>query len=152
MVPGCNGQGNTTEDFTAAAGTDGVIQIGLNADPGAFSYAGCFDDFSTTSVEMKFVETLIDIASKKFCYDQHRVFFAGHSSGSFVSNMMGCVYGAKLVRAIAPSSGGLADNSMGMNMAPPCTELPHRRHLEPQRGRSRWATCSSGPRRPSTAR
>jgi poly(3-hydroxybutyrate) depolymerase len=124
VVPGCGGRGDNMFDFTTAAGTDGVIQIGMNPDPMAFSYAGCFDDFATASVEPQYFETLLGIANKKLCFDQHRVFFTGHSSGSFVSNMMGCIYGSTKVRAVAPSSGGLADNSMGMNMAPPCKPLP----------------------------
>ena len=123
VVPGCGSQGNTTGyDFTAPAGTEGVVQIGMNADPMAFSYPGCFDDFRTDSVEPQFFETLLDIASKKLCFDQHRVYFVGHSSGSFVSNMMGCKYGGTKVRAIAPSSGGLATDAMGANMAAPCSD------------------------------
>jgi poly(3-hydroxybutyrate) depolymerase len=111
-------------DYTTAAGTEGVIQIGLNPDPGASSSPGCFDDFRTDSVEPKFFETLLDIASNNLCVDLHRIYFTGHSSGSFISNMMGCIYGSTKVRAIAPSSGGLATNEMGPNQAPACSELP----------------------------
>lgn len=124
VVPGCNGSGDRMFDFTEAAGTDGVIQIGMNPEPGAASYPGCFDDFNTDSVEPKYFETLLEIARKKLCFDEHRVYFTGHSSGSFVSNMMGCIYGSTKVRGIAPSSGGLADNSEKPNQAPPCVDRP----------------------------
>lgn len=120
VAPGCSGKGNAMFDFTAAAGTEGVIQIGLNPEPGVWM-GSCFDDKRTDSIEYQFVETVLDLASKKLCFDQHRVFFTGHSSGSWLSNQMGCVYGSKLIRAIAPSSGGLAQ---GAGVAPPCTDLP----------------------------
>ena len=124
VVPGCNGSGDRMFDYTDAAGAEGVIQIGLNPDPGGGSGPGCFDDFRADSVEYKFFETLLDVASKKLCFDQHRVYFTGHSSGSFVSNMMGCVYGSTRVRAVAPSSGGLATEEMVLKPVPSCSDLP----------------------------
>lgn len=120
MGPGCGGTGRGMYDFTTAAGAEGVIQIGLNPEPGVWQ-GSCFDDKRTDSIEYKFFETVLDIADKKLCFDRHRVFFAGHSSGSWVSNQFGCVYGMKLLRAVAPSSGGLAE---GAGVAPPCTDLP----------------------------
>jgi polyhydroxybutyrate depolymerase len=120
VAPGCTGKGNNMFDFTSAAGTEGVIQIGLNPEPGVWLQE-CFDDKKTDSIEYQFFETLLDLASKKLCFDQNRVFITGHSSGGWLSNQMGCTYGAKLIRAIAPSSGGLA---IGDGMAPRCTELP----------------------------
>ncbi|HEY0710726.1 MAG TPA: hypothetical protein VGG33_28235 [Polyangia bacterium] len=120
VAPGCTGKGNNMFDFTNAAGTEGVIQIGLNPEPGVWLQE-CFDDKKTDSIEYQFLETLLDLASKKLCFDQNRVFITGHSSGGWLSNQMGCTYGSKLIRAIAPSSGGLAT---GVGVEPRCTELP----------------------------
>ena len=121
VSPGCGGKGNTMWDFTAAAGTEGVIQVGVSPDPGTSPSGACFDDMRTDSVEYPFIEALHALISKSLCFDQHRVFITGHSSGGWLSNQMGCVYGSKLIRAVAPSSGGLAT---GAGKAPPCTELP----------------------------
>ena len=52
--------------------------------------------------------------------DLHRVFVSGHSSGAWLSNQMGCVYGSRMIRAISPHSGGLATGGE----APPCKEFP----------------------------
>ncbi|MEA2700400.1 MAG: hypothetical protein QOI66_4671 [Myxococcales bacterium] len=123
-APGCGGKGNTpTFDFASSAGTEGVIQVGVQPDPGASQNGGgtCFDDKRTMSVEYPYFDTMMTALSKKLCFDQHKVFFAGHSSGSWLSNQMGCVYGMTKIRAIAPASGGLADQP---GEAPPCTDLP----------------------------
>jgi polyhydroxybutyrate depolymerase len=120
VAPGCTGKGNNMFDFTSAAGTEGVVQVGLNPEPGVWMQE-CFDDKKTDSIEYQFLETVLDIARKKLCIDQNRVFITGHSSGGWLSNQMGCTYGSKLIRAIAPSSGGLA---IGDGIAPRCTELP----------------------------
>ncbi|HEY0711200.1 MAG TPA: hypothetical protein VGF45_00880, partial [Polyangia bacterium] len=120
VAPGCTGKGNNMFDYTMAAGTEGVIQIGLNPEPGVW-LTECFDDKKTDSIEYQFLETLLDIANKKLCFDQNRVYMTGHSSGGWLSNQMGCTYGSKLIRAIAPSSGGLAT---GVGVEPRCTDLP----------------------------
>jgi poly(3-hydroxybutyrate) depolymerase len=121
-APGCGGAGNQpTFDFASAAGTEGVIQIGVQPDPGASQNGPCFDDKRTDSVEYKYFDTMLAAASKKLCFDLHKVFMAGHSSGSWLANQWGCVYGMTKIRAIAPASGGLADQP---GEAPPCTMLP----------------------------
>ncbi|MEA2698378.1 MAG: polyhydroxybutyrate depolymerase [Myxococcales bacterium] len=123
IAPGCGGGGMHPNgwDFATAAGTEGVIQIGLQPDPGSSPNGACFDDMRKDSVDYKYVETILASTAKNLCYDQHRVFMTGHSSGGWLSNQMGCVYGMKLLRAVAPSSGGLAT---GATSAPPCTDLP----------------------------
>jgi hypothetical protein len=121
VSPGCGGKGNTMWDFTAAAGTEGVIQVGVSPDPGTSPSGACFDDMRTDSVEYAFIEALHALISKSLCFDQHHVYITGHSSGGWLSNQMGCVYGSKLIRAVAPSSGGLAT---GAGKAPPCSDLP----------------------------
>ena len=118
--PGCGGTGTAVIDYARAAGAEGVIQIGLGPEPGLFLMT-CFEDHRTDSVEYKFFETVYGLAQSKLCFDRHRVFVSGHSSGSWLSNMFGCVYGSRLIRGVAPSSGGLAT---GKTAAPPCTALP----------------------------
>ncbi len=113
--PGCGSKLSSVPDFAGPSGAEGVIQIGL------ISETSCFDDQRTDSIEYKFLEAVYAILQDKICFDQHRVFVSGFSSGAWLSNMMGCVYGSKLIRAIAPSAGGL---STAPGIAPPCTNLP----------------------------
>ncbi len=114
--PGCSsGNGSKVIDYFTPAGTEGVIQVGLTPE---FS---CFDDQRTDSIEFQFLETVHALMKNKVCFDQHRAFVSGFSSGAWLSNMLGCVYGSKLIRAIAPGAGGLATKP---GIAPPCTNLP----------------------------
>ena len=121
---GCNGAGTDVPDFTGVAGADGVIHVALQIEQGVHiieSGVNCFDDKKTDSVEYAFLEQTLAAVRQKVCYDEHHVFVTGHSSGGWLSNQLGCVFGSKLVRAIAPSSGGLA---AGAGVAPPCSDLP----------------------------
>jgi poly(3-hydroxybutyrate) depolymerase len=110
--PGCNNPGTNVIDYARPAGAEGVIQIGLAPEA---ELGKCFE-LRNDSVEYKFFDTVYAIAQDKLCFDQHRVFISGFSSGSWLSNMIGCVDGSKQIRAIAPASGGLP--------AAPCTNLP----------------------------
>jgi poly(3-hydroxybutyrate) depolymerase len=81
----------------------------------------CYDDKDTYSIEYGLIEKMLQEVGEKFCYDQHKVFVQGHSSGGWYSNMMGCVYGSTLIRAMSSNGGGIAQ---GDGETPPCTENP----------------------------
>lgn len=106
---------------TAAAG--GVIQISPIVEPGVMqegSYV-CYDDKDTNSIEYGLIEKMLKEVGDKFCYDQNKVFVQGHSSGGWYSNMMGCVYGGTLIRAMSSNGGGLVDEP---GVTPPCKSTP----------------------------
>jgi poly(3-hydroxybutyrate) depolymerase len=113
--PACGGVGYEVPAFdTVATGMPaagdvhgvGVIQVGLTPEPTVA--AGCFDDQSgADTIEKSFIETLAPVVASSFCIDEHRVFIAGHDSGGSLANHLGRVYGSRIFRAIAPSSGGL---------------------------------------------
>jgi hypothetical protein len=111
-------------DYSAATNpTGGVIQITPIVEPGVlqFGSAICYDDHDTNSIEYPLLETMLKEVGEKFCYDRNKVFVQGHSSGGWYSNMMGCVYGSTLIRAMSSNGGGLANKA---GEAPPCKETP----------------------------
>ena len=128
QAPGCTGSTGPLGDFTQLAGGDGVVQAVLQYEPGVGIYPQCFDDKRTDSVEYAYFEAVLSEIESQVCIDEHLVFLGGHSSGAWLSNQLGCVYGSTLIRAIFPASGGLAvsprDDVMGVHSAPPCKDLP----------------------------
>jgi poly(3-hydroxybutyrate) depolymerase len=113
--PACGGVGYEVPAFDMVATAApvpgdvhgaGVIQVGLTPEPTAA--AGCFDDESgADTIEKAFIEALAPVIASSFCIDEHRVFIAGHDAGGSLANHLGRVYGSRIFRAIAPSSGGL---------------------------------------------
>ena len=55
--------------------------------------------------DVRFFDALLDELTEGLCVDEARVFAAGHSSGGYFINTLGCVRGDRL-RAIAPVAGG----------------------------------------------
>jgi hypothetical protein len=128
VVGGSSCVGSTTNpapiDFTGVtSATGGAIQISPVVEPGVMQDGGatCYDDKHTDSIEYPLMEAMLKAAGDKFCYDQHKVFVQGHSSGGWYSNMMGCVYGSTLLRAMSSNGGGIA---IGTGVRPPCTDNP----------------------------
>ena len=123
----CGGCPTCVMPFDTVAGPEGVIQVALQRDDGV--HMTCFDDQDPMSIEFPFIEAADTDLRQKICFDEHRVFVNGHSSGSWLTNETGCVYGSAaqpgpsppggplIIRAIAPHSGGLPASM-------PCHDFP----------------------------
>ena len=123
----CTGCPTCVMPFDTVAAPDGVIQVALERKDGV--HGACFDDQNSMSIEYPFIEAVDIELRQKICFDEHRVFMNGHSSGSWLSEMMGCVYGSApqpgptppggplIIRATTPHSGGLAPTV-------PCNNFP----------------------------
>jgi poly(3-hydroxybutyrate) depolymerase len=123
----CTGCPTCVMPFDTVAAPDGVIQVALERKDGV--HGACFDDQDAMSIEYPFIEAADVDLRQKICFDEHRVFMNGHSSGSWLSEMMGCVYGSApqpgptppggplIIRATTPHSGGLAPTV-------PCNNFP----------------------------
>ena len=121
----CTGAPTQVMPFDTVAGAEGVIQVALERKAGS----ACFDDQSPMSVDYPFAEAADAELRQKICFDEHRVFINGHSSGSWLTNEVGCIYasaaqpgpappgGPLVIRAIAPHSGGLPATT-------PCSTRP----------------------------
>jgi hypothetical protein len=122
---GCSGHGTDVPDYSTVD-KGKAIQIGLEIYPNVWSggstggnvtgtgAAGvwCFDDKrGDLSIDKPFFEMIHAKLMTQLCVDQHRVFISGHSSGGWLTEQMGNSYGSKIIRAIAPSSGGLAQGT-----------------------------------------
>ena len=69
-----------------------------------------------SQVDVRFFDALLEELSDGLCVDEARVFAAGHSSGGYFTNLLGCERGDRL-RAIAPVAGG---GPFGDGGAPDC--------------------------------
>jgi len=119
---GCTGYGTDVADFFSVS-KGNLILVALEIYPGVWgggstgpgsSVTGdpgisCFDDKrGDLSIDKPFIDLLHAKLMTQLCIDQHRVFISGHSSGGWLTEQFGNSYGSKIIRAIAPSSGGLA--------------------------------------------
>jgi len=124
----CGGGPTNVPDFTSLAGADGVIEIALVRRDGVHTDGpggpNCFDDWNSMSIEYPFFETLHLALSQTLCFDQHRVFVVGHSSGAWLSNNLGCEFGSKYIRAISPHEGGFSQEPNYPVYGPPPTGAP----------------------------
>ncbi len=122
---GCTGYGTDVPDYSSVD-KGKAIQIALEIYPGDWSGGStggnvlgtggagvwCFDDKrGDLSIDKPFFEMIHAKLMTQLCVDEHRVFISGHSSGGWLTEQMGNSYGSKIIRAIAPSSGGLAQGN-----------------------------------------
>ena len=124
----CGGGPLDVPDFAALAGSEGVIQIALQRRDGVHTDGpggpNCFDDWNTMSIEYPFFEAVHMAVNKNLCFDQHRVFVSGHSSGAWLTNNLGCEFGSKYIRAISPHEGGFSQEPNYPVYGPPPTGTP----------------------------
>ncbi len=130
----CGGGPTDVPDFMSLAGASGVIEIALQRRDGVHTDGlggpSCFDDWNTQSIEYPFFEAVHLAVAKTLCFDQHRVFVAGHSSGAWLSENLGCEFGSRYIRAISPHEGGFSQEPNYPVYGPPptgqptCSDLP----------------------------
>ena len=96
---GCGGHNDNLINIQNATGFDAIIiapeQISGN----------CFDDQSRMSKDMVVFDALVQWAQDNLCVDRARIFSIGFSSGSWMTNILGCQR-ANVLRAKANVSGG----------------------------------------------
>ncbi len=120
--PGCGGNGTNIYPITAQypPGTNNagntVIRIGLTPGPNSLGHGtnenqGCFDDKEgDDSIDWPFYEALYDELNEELCFDRHRVFGSGNSSGSWFANELACKYAGdpvRPIRGVMTQTGGL---------------------------------------------
>jgi polyhydroxybutyrate depolymerase len=71
---------------------------------------GCFDTGpgSNSLTEVAYFDQVLEDVSNNYCIDTHRVFMSGYSSGSWLTNLLGCVR-AGVIRGQGNAAGGLPD-------------------------------------------
>jgi poly(3-hydroxybutyrate) depolymerase len=68
--------------------------------------AGCFDTMPMNSPEVPYFDSVLADVEANLCVDTARVFVAGHSSGAWLTYLLGCAR-AGVIRGAGNSAGGL---------------------------------------------
>jgi polyhydroxybutyrate depolymerase len=97
---GCGSHHDQLINMQAAMGFDAIIIA-----PEQLS-GNCFDDQSSMSKDLPVFDALVAWAEESLCVDKSRIFSIGFSSGSWMTNILGCQR-ANVIRAKANVSGGL---------------------------------------------
>jgi polyhydroxybutyrate depolymerase len=110
---GCDGSIPFMENPSMTTVTKGnAIIVALRAyssqQTGQLYGGGCFDTGpgSTSLTEVPYFDQVLQDVGDMTCVDKARVFMAGFSSGSWLTNLLGCVR-AGVIRAQGNSTGGL---------------------------------------------
>jgi poly(3-hydroxybutyrate) depolymerase len=102
--PGCGSDGMHGIQIQKASGNNAIV-VGLdpstNVDPEGRQ---CFDSQSFPDPEVPYFDQTLKEVESKFCVDKSRLFIEGFSSGSWLSNLIGCV-DAGTIRAQGNASG-----------------------------------------------
>jgi polyhydroxybutyrate depolymerase len=102
--PGCGSDGMHGIQIQKASGNSAIV-IGLdpstNVDPEGRQ---CFDSQTFPDPEVPYFDQTLKEVESKFCVDKSRLFIEGFSSGSWMSNLIGCV-DAGTIRAQGNASG-----------------------------------------------
>ncbi len=97
---GCGAHNDQLINIQTATGFDAIIiapeQVSGN----------CFDDQSSMSKDLPVFDALVQWAEDNLCVDKSRIFAIGFSSGSWMTNILGCQR-ANVIRAKGNVSGGL---------------------------------------------
>ena len=97
---GCSSHHDQLINMQDALGFDAIIiapeQVSGN----------CFDDQSSMSKDLPVFDALVTWAEASLCVDKSRIFSIGFSSGSWMTNILGCQR-ANVIRAKANVSGGV---------------------------------------------
>src|SRR5882672_10376327 len=96
---GCGSHHDQLINMQDAMGFDAII-IAPEQVPG-----NCFDDQSSMSKDLPVFDALVTWAEASLCVDKSRIFSIGFSSGSWMTNILGCQR-ANVLRAKANVSGG----------------------------------------------
>jgi polyhydroxybutyrate depolymerase len=67
---------------------------------------GCFDTMNMSSPEIPYFDQVLADVEGMTCVDKARIFFTGHSSGAWLSYLLGCAR-AGVIRATGNTAGGL---------------------------------------------
>jgi len=99
LGPGCGGNGESVLPMQNASTTNAIL-VGLSP------VGQCFMTSAADSPEIAFFDAALSKVESTFCVDKSHVYIAGFSSGSWLSNLIGCAR-AGIVRAQGNATGGL---------------------------------------------
>ncbi len=99
---GCGGTGLSALPMQNSSGENAILVSGT---PGPVRGDGCFDDQVPNSIDLPFFDEMLKSVSASYCVDSTRIFSVGFSSGSWMTNILGCAR-ASVLRGQGNVSGG----------------------------------------------
>ena len=100
--PGCGGTGDNGIPIMNASKNDAIV-VGLDPDPAAEGRQ-CFNSESYPDPEEPYFNQALKEVEAKYCVDRSKLFIEGFSSGSWLTNLIGCVDG-DVIRGQGNASG-----------------------------------------------
>jgi polyhydroxybutyrate depolymerase len=99
LGPGCGASGDSAIPLEVASKDEAVI-VGLNG------VDNCFNHDGVDTPDLPYFDATLARVEADACIDPSRIFVAGFSSGSWLTNYLGCAR-ADVIRAQASAAGGL---------------------------------------------
>lgn len=103
VAAGCGGTGDKAIPIQNASKADAIV-VGLNWSRDATG-RDCFMTESPESPDIDYFDAAFAAVKAGYCVDESRVFFEGFSSGSWLTNLIGCARG-NVLRGQGNASGG----------------------------------------------
>ena len=100
--PGCGGTGDQGIPIMKASQNDAIV-VGLDPDP-AGEGRQCFNSETYPDPEEPYFNETLKEVEAKYCVDKSKLFVEGFSSGSWLTNLIGCVDG-DVIRGQGNASG-----------------------------------------------
>jgi polyhydroxybutyrate depolymerase len=91
--PGCDSTGHDHGIAVSDASGPDAIVVAFEADPAALAGRDCFMTESAMSPEIDYFDETLEEVQAKFCVDTRHVYVEGFSSGSWLTNLLGCARG-----------------------------------------------------------
>ncbi|MDB4980293.1 MAG: hypothetical protein JWM82_1045 [Myxococcales bacterium] len=99
LGPGCGASGDSAIPLEEASKDDAIL-VGLNG------VDNCFNHDGVDTPDLPYFDATLARVEADVCIDPSRIFVAGFSSGSWLTNYLGCAR-ADVLRAQASAAGGL---------------------------------------------
>jgi hypothetical protein len=99
LGPGCGASGNSAIPLEEASKDDAIL-VGLNG------VDNCFNHDAVDTPDLPYFDVTLATVEAQVCVDPTRIFVAGFSSGSWLTNYLGCAR-ANVLRGQASAAGGL---------------------------------------------
>jgi poly(3-hydroxybutyrate) depolymerase len=100
LGPGCGASGDSAIPMQQVSKEDAIL-VGMNG-----AIGNCFDHEKADTPDLPYFDAILAAVEARVCVDPSQVFVAGFSSGSWLTNYLGCARGDRL-RATGSVAGGL---------------------------------------------
>ena len=104
--PGCGASGPEGNQLMGSVGPDGKPATDSFIEIQLLQKDSCFSTSAHDSPEIPYFDEVMKQLSDNYCIDKGQVFVSGYSSGSWLTQLLGCQRG-NVIRGIGSASGGI---------------------------------------------